>query len=1034
VKSVLKRVSKIIPILALFFIVLVSSSCSNGTPQQKEDFYETLSRILDSKTVGIKSGAYIRVSDNTQVTLELVTEDKSKFQSILSQIEEVYVGFSSSWNFKTNGYARLIFDKNFSNGSITAKIDGENLKKVPEEVLNFGAKDVYLVGYKFSGKPSEFNIKAYKLFTLQDALKVVPGIRVKVLNPDFPKTLFAGSTLSISSLNLEDEQENRFSTIVPGGVIRIPEKIQPLEISAEYQKVNVKFTILNATTIPDLPSVTVKAKFDKKEYEVDETAKLSITAIVDKYGNEIPIDQVSLVSFEGNTAGKMSANLQASVISIEVKRVTKENLWNISLMYKGHLFKVNHVEDIIFKPNLKNFKISIPELELRAESGVTQDYKSVFKNTDVISKITDNYGNMINITNIKLSDEKGTLDLDFEKEKITYSLTKAGDYSVQDFRNVSISCYVPGIGETMKKHWSDFGTFSLTISVLPNVPKFVVLKDEYSEKVLLPTYYGKPFVVEYHYNVYDKYKNEIKNGAQELTYAVSKKTETPGITIQNEKIIFSNMNLRKPDNFSISLLNTNGNEVSIRTPSNREFNKIQISVLPIPREVKVTSGVRSLGSSLYEIGYDVDDGNGNLVENGITLEVNRNFHLTPVRDKNSQKYIVNSYSPVLESLVFVLDSSLKEMKYDEGTKEIEVVKSPIFAKSIELISVTPEKNLSSNKPSENAYEPKVSYSGNYIAYFKINADRTPALIVKSVDGNFEQNLLSQPSSGRRSKDTSVSELKQESVYSYSWIPGRGKDILLYTPLVNGVFAIYAYIPSNNSKIKLYSSDKNNFGVSVDILGRKAVWISGGSLMMADILYNNDKDIQFINFINPRTVIEANESVIISPAISPNGRYVAYISGTDIYLYDLVNRANFRLTNDFEPEFELSWSPESQFLSYYKKVANSYSLRLIRIPDKTLENKGVPELTIDNSITFDFGPPVWISANQLVYASNNASDPTTAIHIYDVTSNTKRAIKFNQNCVAISYVNVFPYKESSGWKLKVVYSAYHIRQDVFIGVF
>lgn len=1030
-KSVIRSVLKMIPILALFFVVLVSSSCSNGTSQQKEDFYETLSRILDSKTVGIKSGAYIRVSDNTQVTLEVATEEKSTFQNLLSQIEEVYVGFSSSWSFKTNGYVRLIFDKNFSNGSITAKIDGGNLKKIPDEVLNFGAKDVYLIGYKLSGKQSEFIIKAYKLFTFQDALKVVPGARVKVLNPDFPETLFAGSTLSISSLNLEDEQGNRFSVVVPAGEIRIPEKIQPLEINAEYQRVNVNFTILNATTIPDLPSATVKAKFDKKEYTVDETAKLRITEIVDKYGNEIPIDQVSLVSFEGSTTGKMDANLQASVISIDVKRVTKENLWNISLKYKDHLFKVNHVEDIIFRPNFKNFNISIPKLELRAESNVTRDSKSVFKNMDVISKITDKYGNTIKITNIELSDEKGTLELDFEKEKITYSLTKAGDYSMQDFRNVRISCYVPGTGETLKNHWNDFGTFSLTISVLPNEPKFVVLKEDYSEKVFLPTYYEKPFVVEYHYNVYDKYKNEIKHGAQELTYAVSKNVETPGITIQNEKIIFSNTNFRRPDNFSISLLNINGNEVSIRTPSGREFNKIQLSVLPIPREVKATSGVRSLGSSLYEIGYDVHDGNGNLVENGILLEVNGNFHLTPIRDKNSQKYIINSYSPVLESLVFVLDGSLKEMNYVEGRKKIEVVKSPVFAKSIELTSVTPEKNLSNNKPSENAYEPKVSYSGNYVVYFKINADRTPALIVKGVDGNFEQNLLSQPSSGRRSKDTSVSELKQESVYSYSWIPGQGKDILLYTPLVNGVFAIYAYIPSSNSKINLYSSDKNNFGVSVDMLGRKAVWISGGNLMMADIQYNTDKDIQFVN---PRTVIQANDSVIISPAISPNGRYVAYISGTDIYLYDLVNHVNFRLTNDFEPEFELSWSPDSQFLSYYKKVENSYSLRLIRIPDRTSENKGFSELTVDNSITFDFGPPVWISANQIAYASNNTSDPTVAIHIYDVASNTKRAVKFNQNCVAISYVNVFPYKEPSGWKLKVVYSAYHIRQDVFIGIF
>lgn len=102
--------------------------------------------------------------------------------------------------------------------------------------------------------------------------------------------------------------------------------------------------------------------------------------------------------------------------------------------------------------------------------------------------------------------------------------------------------------------------------------------------------------------------------------------------------------------------------------------------------------------------------------------------------------------------------------------------------------------------------------------------------------------------------------------------------------------------------------------------------TGGKLKRVELATGRAKDIPFTAHVNleigpslthnvPIETGPVRSRLIQGPALSPDGRKLAFSALTHLYVADLADRKPRRLTADDEPQFEPAWSPDGRTIAY-----------------------------------------------------------------------------------------------------------------------
>ncbi|MCX7761431.1 MAG: DPP IV N-terminal domain-containing protein [Candidatus Kryptonium sp.] len=950
--------------------------------------------------------------------LEKILKEKKSFK--------VYIGFSEDWDIEENGYVELKIESAESTKTNNLiSINGSTLKRLPKKVFKTVEQKLYIVGYEINKlitddfkKPLEFDFADVRL-------KILPGLEVSLINAkdDTGKEIFSSiiyaDKYNTRELLVKDNFGNEFRLIgqFALNLSRAGTNIEVGNFEGKYEDTNQKINVnLKVREIrPNSKKIgEFKAKFSSNTCRVGETLTLNILSFKDIYGNDIGVT-VNKITEKNNKEWKFeSGRLISYGREFYTYQVGNGRKWVVEVKTaEGEIIEREFESELTVLPNFKEIKISIDEkvkgLELLSQIRANENGR-IFLEVDSV-EITDGYNNRIKIQSLVFSGKEGKVEIDFSKRLLSYNLTKARWISEKDFSERKIILYIPKIDKQETLDSSELGLLAFSARVIPDIPVKISF-DPSVGNIKLPTYYNKDITREYKYKLFDRYNNEASEN--EIKLVSQSKDLEKVFTTSGGKLTITNKGLTKVGNYQVSIQNLSGYELY----------KFETKIIPILRDVTLDK-LEKVGYNIYKIRLKADDGNGNGCDGKCEITINGTFKKVANFSNGIAEFEFSSGTIGLGSIVANVEPRLEEINYQEEKKTIELNKEFIGLSKFNLNTITYERQINDEKSRENAYGPIVSTTGNYVAYFIVKQDGTPGLVVNNLLNGEREDILSQVSLSRRRSGQSSSELKQQTVYSYSWIPMR--DILVYTPMISNSFDIYAYIPSSKQRKELFKNGKNNTDVTFDYLGKTVAWVSGGIIMLAEVDYTDG-----VSFKNIREVINPNQKVAIQPAISPNGKYIAFILDTDIYLYDIFAKKTIQLTNDVSSEFELSWSPDSNYLVYYKKVGNNYGIYMINL--NGLGNGKIPrEQQIYKDIAYDFGKPVWISAEEVVFAANDALSSSESISVYDISSGKVRRIRIDQEVgAAYTYLNILPVEINGKYTLKVVYGGFVGREGVFLG--
>lgn len=168
----------------------------------------------------------------------------------------------------------------------------------------------------------------------------------------------------------------------------------------------------------------------------------------------------------------------------------------------------------------------------------------------------------------------------------------------------------------------------------------------------------------------------------------------------------------------------------------------------------------------------------------------------------------------------------------------------------------------------------------------------------------------------------------------------------------------------------------------------------------------NKNIYSLNISNfdgkLNSTVFRSKAPILSPRISPNGRFIAYVSFEKIvpqvYIVDLQNREKFKISNDYKNSTSPSWSSDSQKVSY-TQIENGKSF----IINHNITNNNKNILTDSNYYNSN---ATWLNSN-LVY-TKTIENGYSSLMIVDFNHKKRR------NFISQKYNTLSPYSNGHNY--------------------
>lgn len=538
---------------------------------------------------------------------------------------------------------------------------------------------------------------------------------------------------------------------------------------------------------------------------------------------------------------------------------------------------------------------------------------------------------------------------------------------------------------------------------------------ELTDEVILPTQNKDldAYVKKIRFKLVDSFGNEIASTpADNITVMTDAEFLQNSFKITGNEIEITNSGLTKSGTYQLDFVNEKGEKLG----------ELQVVIKPLQRILK-SKEIKVVKYNLFSVKLQVEDGNGNPSDGELLVTVNESFE-EKINLKNGQaEFLISPRSLALWSLKVRLNPSIDEIEYREQVKTIELIDDILYAGRLNARTVKQITKISHRD--DNTLQPVISPTGNYVCYFAFEDDEAK-LIMYNTNTEESWDILAS-TSGRRNTG-----IKQETVWNYFWMPS--KDILIYTPSINDVFEIDAYIPDKKRRKTLYRTESgNSLEVSVDVKGKLALWVVSGKLMCADI--TNDDD---ISFTNPRDLFQDETGTIIQPALSPDGRYVVYIVGNNLRCYDLKTNKSLQLTSTLLSKLLPTWSPNGKYVLYYEKNNDRYRLRLLDFETVGEETNAESKLLYDN-VAIDFGKPVWLSNTELAFIPLNdtiTSGGTMKFAVYNITNDSISYVIFeDRNATTCTYPTVTGQLKDEEYKILIAYGAFNTefyKEQIYIG--
>ena len=139
---------------------------------------------------------------------------------------------------------------------------------------------------------------------------------------------------------------------------------------------------------------------------------------------------------------------------------------------------------------------------------------------------------------------------------------------------------------------------------------------------------------------------------------------------------------------------------------------------------------------------------------------------------------------------------------------------------------------------------------------------------------------------------------------------------------------------------------------------------------------------YVYDISSKRIDKISENKIQSPALSPDGKQVAYVFKNNIYLYDLDSKSTGQLTTDGEKNKIINgitdWVYEEEFAFVRAFAWNSDGTKIAFL---RFDETNVPQFSMDV-----FGTGLYPSEEEFKYPKAGEENSKVTLHLYDLDSN------------------------------------------------